>query len=296
MSQRPFSAGTGSGILSATGLARTGGGALRSCLLVALAAVLGSCATKSDVRDLRDDLQEVAARQDSVLAEIERQQRVVRDSLAAQGEQAETFRGELTRQIRDLEEEVLLAQEISGQTQRRLARLQDELEALQAAPPPSPGGAAGAGTGGTGEDRQEDDPWGGAEAGEDGELAELFDGALEAYERGQYTAARFGFEELVEEDADHELAPRALYYLAQIRFQEAEDEEDYEDVVEAFLEIPQFHPDADAVPEAYLRVGEIHLEELDDEDEAREYFERVVESFPDTDAADIAREHLDGLG
>lgn len=262
--------------------------------VVALGLVSG-CATKSDVRDLQEEMQEIAARQDSAMAELHRNQRAAQDSLAQENrEQLEAFQRDVARLLRDLEDELLVTQEIAGQSQRRLARLQDQLEAgpPPAARQPPPRGDAEPGGG----ERQEGDPWGGAQAGEDGEEAELFDAALQALERGQFNAARFGFRDIVQGSPNHALAPRARYYLAHMMAEEAEDEEDFEAAIDAFLDIAQYHPDSDAVPEAYLRVGEIQVDELGDEAAGREYFQRILESFPDSDAAELAQERLDALG
>ena len=292
MNVRSLSPGTITGA-SACSRARTGGGALRLLLVVFVLVMTGACATKGDVRDLQEEMQEIAARQDSALAELHRSQRAAQDSLAEESrQQVEAFQRDLDRQLRDLEDELLITKEIAGQSQRRLAQLQDRLDAQ-----PSPGTPGGVGAGAVADaDREEGDPWGGAQAGDDGEEAELFDAALEALERGQYSAARFGFGEIIEESPNHDLAPRARYYLAQIMAEEADDEEGFEAAIDAFTEIAEYHPDADAVPEAYLRVGEIYLEELGAEGEAREYFERIVDSFPDSDAAELAQERLDELG
>lgn len=294
MNRRLSFAGSRSGNASATGTVPAGGGASRFVLGFAVILLTG-CATKGDVRDLQEEMQEIAARQDSVMAELHRSQRAAQDSAAQETrEQIEAFQRELAAQLRDLEDELLVTREIAGQSQRRLAQLQDQLEAQPPTPQqPPPGGAAGATPAG---DREGDDPWGGEQAGGGGDEAELFDGALEALERGQLNAARFGFGELVNESPNHDLAPRARYYLAHIMAEEAEEEEGFEEAIEAFLEIAEYHPGADAVPEAYLRVGGIYLEELDDEDSAREYFERILESFPDSEAAELAQDRLDELG
>lgn len=296
MSRRSFASGTGSGPFSTAVPGGWRGGASRSGIIVVLLGViLGGCATKGDVRDLREDLmeemQERGARQDSILAAIEERQRESQEQLVDQQAQViQEFRRDLDRQLTSLEDELLRTQEIAGQSQRQMAQLQDLIEA-RGAPVPD-GGARGR----PGGDRDEDDPWGGAGADENGEEAELFDGAIQALERGQTGTARRGFQELISDFPNHELVPRARYYLADIQARQAEDDEDYEEAIDAFLEIAQYHPGADAVPEAYLRVGEIHLEDLGDEEEARDYFQRIIDSFPDSEAAQLARDHLDALG
>lgn len=265
-----------------SGLARKGGGGLRLLLVAVLLLPLVACATKRDVRDLQEEMHELAARQDSVLRNLERLQRETQESVVAQSGAIQDFRTQIARQILELEDQLLVVQELAGQSQRGLAQLRDQLEARRAellAPPP-------------GGDREDDDPWGGAVASGDGQAEELFNTAITQYNRRNFTAARMGFEELVSGHPNSPLTPRARYYLASIKAEQG----DIEEAIEAFLEIRQYHPGADAVPEALLRVGLLYLDEMDDQEEAREYFERVVESYPDSPAAEDARERLDALG
>ena len=74
--------------------------------------------------------------------------------------------------------------------------------------------------------------------------------------------------------------PEARYYLADILYREG----DTESAIDAFLELPEFHPTAPRVPDALYRVGTLHLE-LGSPDDAEEYFERVVNTWPDSGAA-----------
>ena len=52
--------------------------------------------------------------------------------------------------------------------------------------------------------------------------------------------------------------------------------------------------DHDRVPDALYRIGLIHLE-LGNPDDAEQFFERVVNTWPDSDAAELARSELRDL-
>ena len=49
------------------------------------------------------------------------------------------------------------------------------------------------------------------------------------------------------------------------------------------------------VPDALYRAGSIEID-LGDPDSARRYFDRVVNTYPDSDAATLARERLAEIG
>jgi tol-pal system protein YbgF len=83
------------------------------------------------------------------------------------------------------------------------------------------------------------------------------------------------------------LAPDAHYYLADILVQENR----LDEAIRAFLRVPELFPTAQKVPEAFYRVGILYLE-LNQREDARAYLERVVNSYPESGAAVLARERL----
>ena len=103
-----------------------------------------------------------------------------------------------------------------------------------------------------------------------------------------FTTARRAFERFLQAYPNHSLAADARYFLAEIMVQEGR----YQEAVEAFLRIPEMYPTSSRVPEALYRAGVLNLEELDDPEEARRHLERVVNSYPDSGVANLARERL----
>ena len=59
--------------------------------------------------------------------------------------------------------------------------------------------------------------------------------------------------------------------------------------------IPQRYPTAERVPEALYRMGSIELDRGDSA-AARQHFERLVNSYPDSDVTPLARERLAEIG
>ncbi|TVP76763.1 MAG: hypothetical protein EA352_05070 [Gemmatimonadales bacterium] len=250
--------------------ARWWGRGIRPWIALVVVLSMVGCATKADIRDLREDMEELNRQQSQLLEEILRQQTVLADSVVAVGTAQRQSRGEVMRRLAEMQDDLLRTQELMGLSQQQLASLRDEWEQSRAqitqGPRPGPG-----------TDFQDD----GTEA------SELYDDAMTQFQRGSFTAALFGFEEIVDRFPDHALAPAARFYKGEIH----EQQESFEEALEAFLSVAEFHPDSDEVPDALYRAAILHLE-LGDAGEARTLLERVVNTWPDADVADLAREEL----
>ncbi|MFC1660401.1 tetratricopeptide repeat protein [Gemmatimonadota bacterium] len=253
-----------------SGLRRLGG----KGLLLALAGLtLSGCATKRDLRDLRDEIRALATQQDAALAELEGINLQVRDTLRGQADAIFESRGETTRRLREIEDQLIRLMELTGQNQRSLMALRDLMEARGAAYSPSqidPGG---------GEVTDPGDRAGGAEA--------TYNVAVTQFNRGSFVTARRAFEQFLQEHPGHSLASDAHFYLADILVQENR----LDEAIAAFLEIPEFDPMAPKAPDALYRVGVLYIE-LENLDQARVYLERVVTSYSESGVAILARQRL----
>jgi len=247
------------------------GGGVGLVLVAALLLPLAACATKGDVRELRDEIRTLSQRQEALIRELQQEQRTQRDSIRALSSQFGDHRIQLGRTLREMEDQLIRVQELAGLSQQELAALRDQMDRR-----PDPLlGARGPGS----------------EPDRGGEAQEIYDAAMAQYRRGSVTSAQFGLEEVVQRFPNHDLTPSARYYLADIMVQRDE----LEQAIEAFLDIPQFHPDAERVPYALYRVGLLYRE-LGQTSDARSYLERVVNTWPDSGAADMARRALDQMG
>ena len=242
-------------------------GGARALLGLALMLPLAACATKRDVRDLGEEIRTLNARQAELIREVQRDQRDLRDSVRVVSSTQTNMRAEILRRIVDLQEDLLRLQEVTGISQQQLAALRDQLERERRSVP----------TGSIGMD----------EGGGGSAADEIYDASVTQFRRGAYTSARLGFEEILERFPNHALAPDARYYLADIQVQE----NDPTGAIEGFLRVHEFHPASDRAPDALYRVGMLYRE-TGDRDEARRYLERVVNTWPDSGAADLARDAL----
>lgn len=242
-------------------------------VILALVVAPTACATKGDVRSLQDEIRELSAQQQALLRELQDAQDDQDQAIAQVAEALRETRAESSRRMMSIEDQLLTIQELAGLSQQQVASLRDQMErdrAQRSFGPPTT--LSGPGAGGA------------------GQVTDLYNAALSQYQRGTLGAARMGFQQIVDQYGSDELAPEARYYLAEILQREGS----LEEAIEAFLEIPQFHPTAPRVPDALYRAGLLHLE-LGNEGEAEEYFDRVVNTWPDSMAADLARDELRDL-
>ncbi|MGH7476353.1 MAG: tetratricopeptide repeat protein [Longimicrobiales bacterium] len=245
----------------------------RTAVIVVLAVASSGCATKRDVRDLRDAIVRANAKQDSVLFAVQRQNRALLDSIADTRDLLRQFRGDVGNRFTQIEEQLVQVQELTGQSQRRLAELREQIAESRtqfAEPPPTEGTPA-------------------AEGG--GDVEELYQIGMENLQRGAAGTARAAFEEIVAAHQGHPRAPDAQYGLGEAYYQAGDGERalrEFERVVELF-------PSAPAAPRALYRAGVIAAERGNNS-RAREYFTRVMRGYPNSDEARSAAAELRRIG
>ena len=260
-----------------------GGGGL---LLILLALGLSGCATKRDLKDLQAEIRILASRQDSAFARLaavtlegqQDQESLTRD----QSEAIVQLRGDVNMRFLGIEEQLITLQELTGQSQRNIASLRDQFESrrdrLAAPPPVAQEGAAG--------DVMGEEIAAPRAAG----AAELYSAAVTQFNRGMSTTARTAFTRFLTAYPNHPLASEAKFYLADILVQENR----LDEAIEAFREITELFPTAARAPFALYRIGVLYIE-LEDLDQARSYLQRVVNTYPDSGAALVARERLEEI-
>lgn len=244
----------------------------RKALLTALlaAVAVAGCATKGDVRDLREEVSALAARQEGALADFEGLMRASQDTISGQTGLYLELRREVLQRLDEILQRVLIVLEVEGQTQRTLASLRDQIEMMQRAPMVmSDSGEVGLPL----EEAEGPEPH--------------FEAAMVMYNRGSNVTARRALDDFLAIYPNHELAGDATFYLSDLDLQE----ERLEDAIEGFMRVPEMYPASPRVPEALFRAAILH-QELDNVEEARNLLERVINGFPDSDIAELARQRL----
>ena len=104
--------------------------AARVVLTMAAAVTIGSCATKGDLRDLRTEIRVLAEQQDTLLAQLRVETLSTQDSVRTQSDQIFDFRGEITRQLREISRTLSTLEAIAGQNQRAIAGVRAQMANL----------------------------------------------------------------------------------------------------------------------------------------------------------------------
>ena len=94
--------------------------------VLVLVPLLGACATKRDLRDLRTEMEAMRASQDALLREIARQNEMLMDSVSVKDVR---LRGDIMNRLLQMERQLVQIQELTGQGQQRLAEMY-EVESL----------------------------------------------------------------------------------------------------------------------------------------------------------------------
>lgn len=248
-----------------------------ACVLLTAAAVvmMGGCATKGDLRNLQLEIRGLALRQDSLMAELRRETLSTQDTIRGQSLQLFDFRGEIFRQLRDISDGLARVEAVSGENQRGISSVRDQIANLRRAPAGQAGAEGGA------------PPATGSSMEAGGDAESIFNAGVAQFNRGSLPTARTAFQQFLRAFPGHRLAPDAHFFLADILVQE----DRIEDALEAFREIPQLFPTAAKVPDAMYRMARLQVE-LGETSEARATLERIVNTYPGTGVAVLAEELL----
>ena len=243
-------------------------------LVTATLVLASGCATKGDIRRLQDEVAGQASRQEAQLRELAADIQALQDTLEVQSEVVVDTRGGIARELRDIQDQLSQLTALTGQIQRSVVLLSERIEADRARVTTS--------------DRPLDaDSLRDAGGRGPGAAAEMYEQAVIQFNRGSLNTARMVFSRLLGDYPDDPLAPRAQFYLGQI----LEQENRLGEAIEEFLRVAQLYPTADQVPVALYRIGLIYVLQ-ENIDTAENYLERVVNTYPDSGAADLARELL----
>ncbi|HET9949205.1 MAG TPA: tetratricopeptide repeat protein [Longimicrobiales bacterium] len=246
---------------------------------VLAAVTVTGCATKSDIRDLQDELSALAARQDSLLVQLRYQALSTQDTLRTQSDQLFDFRGEITRQLQQMSQTLARLEAIAGENQRGIASLR------------AGGGAGGPVVSGPGGGVQPPPRQGPETVAGASNAEQLWSAAREQHQRGSFTTALRAYEQFLSEHPNDARAPDARYFRADI----LEQQNRPEDALAAFLEIQSLHPTSPRVPDALYRAGVLQ-HELGDDEAARATLQRLINTYPEHLTADLARGLLEELG
>jgi TolA-binding protein len=118
----------------------------------------------------------------------------------------------------------------------------------------------------------------------------LFDSAMGDYYSGQYDLAILGFSDYIKSFPKSDLADDAQVNICSAYVQDGK----YDKAVEACDLAIRTYPSGDKIPDAYYKKG-LALQNLRDVNGARDAWEHVVKTNPDTDAGRLAKQRLEQI-
>lgn len=116
---------------------------------------------------------------------------------------------------------------------------------------------------------------------------ELYSAAYADFARGNYDLAIQGFQEYLKNYSDSELADNAQYWVGESYY----GKQKYADAVEAWNALLRDYPSSDKLPDARVKKG-MALEKLGRRSQALLEYRYVVDRYPNSPAARLAREKL----
>lgn len=255
--------------------------------VLALAAGTGCFATRSDLMVVQHDLS--VTRSEMLAADTARRQQLdrviatmssVQDTLRTMDQRFTRFQGDVRTDLKEYGEQLIRIQELLGVSQQQLQRLRAELESRSQMPVTPPAGGV--------------PPTGGAPAPAPGAGTpgpnQLFEIGRDQIQRGSPAAGRRALTDLLQLYPDHDLAPDALFYVAETYA--AERNEAAAD--STWTQVYTKYPRSERAAEALYRHG-LYLENSGRRREAKAVYERVVKEYSSKGAAQLARERLQTL-
>jgi tol-pal system protein YbgF len=119
---------------------------------------------------------------------------------------------------------------------------------------------------------------------------DLYKDAYETYQKGDYEGARRKFEAFLKQYPNTELSDNAQFWIGETYF----GKKDYEKAILEYEKAIAKYPEGDKVPSALLKQAFAFLE-LGDKTNGRNLLKRVIERYPQSEQADMAKKRLDTI-
>jgi tol-pal system protein YbgF len=243
--------------------------------------LLGACATTGDIRRLENEIaqvRDIQTRRDAErarqVAEVIRIQQQMLDSLANTRQAMRALRGDVQNDLYGIQQQLVQLGELTGQSQRRLSELRTQLERR-------------------GEEiaqAQASDTAAVAAASAAPSAEQIYETSLGQLRLGSAGTARSGFAELLRAHPTSERVPDALYYIGQ-----SFETENTDSALAYYDQVVRNHPDNPRSASALYHIGLIR-ERANRNAEARQAYQQVVDSYPNSDEAALARDRMRALG
>jgi tol-pal system protein YbgF len=112
----------------------------------------------------------------------------------------------------------------------------------------------------------------------------MYDRIMTEFKHREYDAALAGFHLFMELHSQSALAANAQYWIGECQYRMGR----YKDALNSFYDVVMNYPLSPKVAASTLKIGQTYIK-LGDHDNARIMFDRVVDQYPDSSEADLAR-------
>ena len=116
----------------------------------------------------------------------------------------------------------------------------------------------------------------------------LYDRVMEEYKHRDYVAALAGFRFFLELHGQSSLAANAQYWVGECQYRLGR----YKEALKSFYHVVAYYPLSPKVAASTLKIGQTHTR-LKDHEKARMMYERVIDEYPESAEAELARKALD---
>lgn len=116
----------------------------------------------------------------------------------------------------------------------------------------------------------------------------LYDRVMDEFKHRDYAAAMAGFQLFIELHGQSALASNALYWIGECQYRMGR----YRDALTSFYGVVSNYPQSPKLPASTLKLGHTYAK-LGDPEKARLMFDRVVDQYPDSSEAELARKALE---
>ena len=116
----------------------------------------------------------------------------------------------------------------------------------------------------------------------------LYDRVMDEFKHRDYAAAMAGFQLFLELHGQSSLAANAQYWIGECQYRTGR----YREALKSFYDVVSNYPLSPKLPASTLKLGQTYVK-LGDPEKARLMFDRVVEQYPDSTEAEVARKVLE---
>lgn len=239
---------------------------------------------KKEVQDVRQKQADLESQIDTVQAEMQRFGGTVdegkhyaqkaSDDVIALGENLATHIGKNDQEIRQLQEEIVMIKTMLGMKVTAPAdvsglKLREDIPAVNGAVPSTGNLAKVTGT---------PDP------------EELYNGAYSKLAQGDFKGSREEFKKFLELFPDTEYSDNAQFWIGEAYYREKK----YEEAILGFEEVVKKYPQGNKLPDALLKQAFAFIA-LNDSNSAKLLLQKIIERYPASEQAEIARTKIKSL-